>query len=223
MNRITGLTTAIVAASLLALACGTKTGDKVLVQAQIPGTYTEGEVALLAERGNYLDADVTTGGIKYRFLFDANAVCREVVTDGATVRYSQYGPFGRVGRGEQHCDPVGILSLDQWRNRRGRRPGPVPVPRAQATYHVFYRDDDLIFARGRFPLASELGIAGGQDIVGVFPNVEICQGVLEKDVASMEYRDGGKQVLSLVADDGLCPFQGLALPVPEVDESAADD
>lgn len=217
----TRLTAAMVAAAaLLALACETKTGDQVLVQAQIPGTYTAGVVALLGERAGYLDANVTTGGIEYRFLFEATDVCRAMLTDGATIRYSQHGPLGSVRSGEQRCDPVGVLSLVEWRNRRPRRPGPVPIPRAQATYKVFHRDDDLVFARGRFPLVGELGFAGGQDTVGVFPNVEICQGVMEKTVASMEFRDGGQVALSLVAADGLCPFQGIALPIPEARATA---
>jgi hypothetical protein len=223
VTRRTRFTYFAAASAAAALACETSTGDKVLVQSQIPGTYTEGRVSQVGERGDYLDANVSTGGIEYRFLFPADDVCRSIVTDGATVRYTQLGPFGRVSSGDQRCDPIGVLSLVPWRNRRGRSAGPVPVPRAQATYEVFYRDADLVFARGRFPLVSQLGISGGRDSVAVFPNLEICQGVLAKSVASMEFRDGGKVVLALVAANGLCPFQGIALPISRADESTGSE
>ena len=71
---------------------------------------------------------------------------------------------------------MGVASLAAWRDRLPRRVGP-PVPRALANYSLLQEDPELIFLRGRFPLASRVNIPGGYDIVAVLPNTGVVRGI----------------------------------------------
>lgn len=172
------------------------------------------KVRLLAERdGRYLDVAVDTRRSALRFFFPANETCREVVSGSGQASYASYGPYGRLRRGDQHCDPVGLLALPAWQDRRPRQTsgGRSPVPRDTAEYEIVYTDEDVFFARGRFQLAAMVGWAGGYDTLAVFPNLPECEGLLEKGRATMEYRDAGKQPLVLVDAGQRCPFLGFAM------------
>jgi hypothetical protein len=207
--------------SILCLMLGAGcTADQFLVQAGIPGTSTPARATLIAERAGYIDAVLETGGTAYRFLFPDNDECRSLLEEEAELRYAHLGPLGRVTREEQRCDPVGLLSLAEWRDRRPRRESPAAIPREQATFEVYYSDDELVFARGRFPLAFEIGWAGGVDTIGVFPNREPCASILAEGVASMEFRPAGKRTFSLVTDSGLCPIEGFVLESARREESS---
>jgi len=87
------------------------------------------------------------------------------------------------------------------------------VPRAQATFRTLYEDEDVVLLRGRFPLASRIGWSRGDDSVVVVGNVERCRGPVEKGVASMEYRQAGRNTLTLVGVGGLCRIEGLIQPL----------
>ncbi len=172
-------------------------------------------VRLLAERdGRYLDVAVETRRSALRFFFPANETCREVVSGPGEASYASYGPYGRLRRGDQYCDPVGLLALPAWQQRRPRQTsgGGSPVPRDTAVYQIVYTDEDVFFARGRFQLAAMIGWTGGYDTLAVFPNLPECEGLLEKGRASMEYRDAGVQPLVLLDGRQRCPFLGFAMP-----------
>ena len=193
----------------LVVAC---TPGQVLVQAGIPGTYTRATLSELRERADYLDAVVETAGYRFRFFFPRSEECRETLVEGSALQYAHLGSLGRVRRGDSHCDPIGILSLAQWRDR-GPRQIRRPVPRAQAKFEVFYRDEDLALARGRFPLAGEIRWTGGLDTVGVIPIDPDCESILSAGVASMQFRVAGKDPFVLVGEERFCTMLGFARPV----------
>jgi hypothetical protein len=84
------------------------------------------------------------------------------------------------------------------------------VPRAQASLREeLYRDDELVLVKGRFPLASYVGWSGGSSTIAVLPVGGVCEAPIRDGVASLEYRDSGDRVLSLVTSDGLCSLIGL--------------
>lgn len=178
-------------------------------------TQVPAQVKLLAERhGRYLDATVDTRRSALRFFFPTDETCRAVVMGSGDATYSSQGPYGRLHRGGQFCDPVGLLALVAWQSRRPRATsrGGSPVPRDTAHYEIVYSDEDLFMARGRFQLAGMVGWAGGYDTIAVFPNVPECEGLLNRGRASMEYRDAGKQPLVLLDNRQRCPFLGFAMP-----------
>ncbi len=201
--------------SLAALGCGARGGTAASEAAAALGlpTPVAARVALLAERdGRYLDATVDTQRSNLRFFFPTDETCRRVVTGAAGATYTSTGPYGRLQRGGESCDPVGLLALAAWQNRRPRPSTSTPIPRDTATYEIVYSDEDVFFARGRFPLAGLIGWAGGYDTLAVFPNAPECEGLLSRGRASMEFRPTGKQPLVLLHDRQRCSFLGFALP-----------
>lgn len=204
--------------SLASLACTT---DEFLSQARIPGSQTHAIVTLLAERGDYLDTQVETGTKTYRFFLPDSEECRALVDAKMGVDYQQLGVFGRLTSGEFRCDPIGVLSLRAWRDQRpqsGNRRE--TIPRAQANWKEIYRDADMVILRGRFPLVSYIGISGGADTLVAVPIEPLCNSVVDKGVGSMEFRVSGKNVLSLVAPDGLCPVLGVIRVTGETQAAA---
>jgi hypothetical protein len=141
----------------------------------------------------------------------------DLSVSGAVTRsidYVERGIGGRFVRGDDSCDAVGFGSPMIDRARRGR-PGSLrtaPIPREQATFRVIFEDEEVILARGRFPLARALGWTGSGDSIAVFPNTELCRVPLERGVASMEFRASGRYTLTLVSSGGQCPFEGLIQP-----------
>ena len=126
------------------------------------------------------------------------------------MRYRNLANFGRIEVGEFSCDPVGVLSLAAWRDRGPRPQTRAAIPRDQAVYEVYYRDDELALARGRFRLTGLIGIPGGIDYVAAIPNNEECAGILEQKVASIEFRVKGNRPFVLLGKRGPCPIQGFA-------------
>jgi hypothetical protein len=168
-------------------------------------------VKVLADRADYVDVVVSGERFEYRFLLPPTDDCRAIAA-ADDARYTNWGVLGTLRRDELRCEPVGILSLEKWRDRRPRSKGP-PVPREQAVYDVFYRDDELALARGRFVLAGKIGFSGGVDSVAVIPNTDECRGVLSRRVSSMEFRPAGPNPLVLIDGDGRCPLLGIARPL----------
>lgn len=205
----------LVVAPILVAACTTAEFKR---QAAIPGTSTGGGIEFHGERDQYLDVTVTTGGTSYRFFLPKSEECRAVVdlgTGGEAVRYRNLGPFGRIEVGEHQCDAVGILSLVAWRNRGPRPQTRAAIPRDQATYETYYRDDEMALARGRFRLTAMIGIPGGVDYVAAIPNEERCQKVIDSTVASIEYRSSGPMPFVLLGGSRPCPVLGFAQVQPD--------
>lgn len=147
------------------------------------------------------------------FLFPDSEVCRRVLVSEADVSYAPTGLLGTVHAGEDACQAAGIANLVEWRDRRPR--GPLPrqaIPRAQASYRILGQDEAVAFALGRFPLAWRVGWSAGDRVVALLPRSPECDPLIAQGVASLEFRPAGPNALALVAERGLCPLQGLALP-----------
>jgi len=114
-------------ACCIALACTT---DELVVQSGIPGARAAATVELNAERGDWLDVTSRAGGRETRFFVPNDEACRSLFVGEQAVTYSNSGGrFGGFQSGDQRCDPVGVLSLVQWRDRRPRRQSASVIPR----------------------------------------------------------------------------------------------
>jgi hypothetical protein len=199
--------------ALLAAGCSTEVKDEILMQTALPGVPTSASLSLVKERGDYLDVVMESGMRQYRFFLPDEEACRALLVGGQAVTYVNVGPFGQLRTEDAACNPVGILSLTQWRNRRPRREISSMIPRSRAELReVVYADDDLTLVRGRFLLASDIGFVGGQDVIAVIPQVEECQGLGK--TASMEFRHAGKQPYTLINGRQICPILGFVQVPP---------
>jgi hypothetical protein len=181
------------------------------------------------ERGDYLDVALVGGGggeyaggrvarrgLALRFFFPREPTCQGVLVPETDVEYVEGGPLGRVRSANGECEPVGIASLKAWRDRRPRPPQDrLRIPRSQAVFKPLYRDEQLVLVRGRFPLANRIGWVGGDDTIAAIPRRPECENVLERGVASLEYRVVGEDPLRLIEDKGYCPIIGLIYPPAE--------
>jgi hypothetical protein len=173
-------------------------------------------VAKVKPRGGYLDVELHGDGFAMRSWLPASELCQRVVTGEATVRYSSSSSYGSFIRGDDSCDAIGIASLREWRNRRPRQTSRV-IPSGRASYRVAYRDEELTFLRGTFPLVGLLGFAGMGDSITVVPNTAECQGPIGRDTSTVQYFHGGKNVLTLTSSEGLCNIVGLIRPLAGAD------
>ncbi|RIL08054.1 MAG: hypothetical protein DCC71_00965 [Proteobacteria bacterium] len=186
----------------------------------VPWVGVAFDVARADVRGRYLDVELHGQGTTLRAFLPASEECAAVATPETTVRFEAAGALGRLERaGAGSCTLAGIGSLEDWRGRGPRGVTESPVPRAQAEYDLVYRDADVALLRGRFPLVGELGWTGASDTIAVVPTDASCAAILERDVASMEYRPAGGNVLTLVSGDGLCRIEGLIRPLAWAGES----
>jgi hypothetical protein len=185
------------------------------MQTGLPGAHVPASLDLLAERGDWLDVNVDAGGKRYRFLLPDSEDCRAMFTSEQEVRYANSGAFGTLQSGDASCDPVGILSLEAWRDRRPRRITASVIPRDRADLRQrVYVDEEVAFVRGRFRLAGEIGFVGGADCIAVLPNVPECQELAVPGSASMEFRPAGSRPFTLIDHGRLCPVLGFAQPPP---------
>ena len=188
--------------------------------ASVPGTSPSYEVSSAESRGPYLEAllewtsslAAVSSDAKITLLFPASDACGSILVPGTAVDYLPAGMTGTVRVGERSCASVGIARLREWRDRRPRPRTAQVIPRAQASYRIVSEADGYALVRGRFPLAGLLGWAGGEDTLALVPRSDVCAPVLERGVASMEYRASGRLVLTLVGNAGQCPLHGFARP-----------
>ena len=193
----------------------------VVEQIGIPGLRTPATVTGVVERDIYLDVLLDSAYWSMRYFFPTSELCRRILVDQASVTYVSLGPWGEVQNDEkERCVPAGIDSLRAWRNRKPRPRTGSPIPRRQASFRVVHRDDELVFARGFFPLASAIGWTGGNDTIAVIPNTPPCQPLIESGTASMEFRPAGPEPFRLVSDQGVCPLVGFIQPLSTVGEPA---
>jgi len=198
------------------LACST---EEIVMNTGVPGVAVRADIEVLAERGDYLDAVVRTGGRTYRFFFPNRDDCRALLAD-PEARFRLDGIAATVRTESALCDAVGILSLRAWRDRQGRAARQRDtagtrslVTRDRIEYQVFYRDPDLFLARGRFRLAAEIGWPVGVDTVAAFPSSEECAGVRENVRGTMEFRETGPEPFTVLDGSTLCPVLGFAQPL----------
>jgi hypothetical protein len=201
------------AAGCLALACTT---DEIVVQSGIPGARAAAAVELNAERGDWLDVTSQAGGRETRFFVPNDEACRSLFVGEQAVTYSNSGGrFGGFQAGDQTCEPVGVLSLVQWRDRRPRRQTTSVIPRSRAELRErVYSDEALVLVRGRFPLAAQVDITGTSDLIAVIPYTPECEGLEVPGDSSMEFRPVGRQPFTLVNGRQLCPLLGFVLVPP---------
>jgi hypothetical protein len=162
--------------------------------------------------GGYLLASIRDERGELRFFFPDTPECAQVIVAEASVSYRPAGALGRVSRGDLNCDPVGIASLVEWRDRRARvtRPsGSSALPRELARFRVVYSDDDVIFVRGRFLIAREIRWIG-DDTIAMLP--ARCRALAESGSATVEFRAIGR-VPFRFAGSVDCPILGFARPI----------
>ena len=70
----------------------------------------------------------------------------------------------------------------------------------------------VLLLRGRFPLASRIGIPAGYDLVALVPNDAPCRAAAERGETSIEYRSAGPEPFRLLAGDDACVVTGFAIP-----------
>jgi hypothetical protein len=195
------------------LACS---ADRIVVDSGLPGLSAAAVVVVLAERHDYLDTSVETGGTSYRFFFPRTETCRALIAD-PSVRFRLDGVLATLQNDDASCDAAGVLSLREWRSRQGRTArqqggNRSPITRDRIEYRVVYDDEDLWMALGRFRLAGEIGWPGGVDTLAIFPNSEACAGLKDKVRASMEFREAGEP-FTVIDGSTLCPVLGFARPL----------
>jgi len=192
---------------VIALGCA-----RAAIETGVPGVPVEARFEVLAERFDYIDANVAVGGQHYRFFFPRSETCRAVLAS-EEARFRLAGVLGTAETSADSCPALGILSLQAWRDRAGRaargRTGGSPVPSDRIEYRVIFSDEDLFLARGRFRLASEIGWTGGVDTIAVFPNDAACQGVRERTRGTMEFRRAGSTPFSVPTGSQRCPLLGF--------------
>ena len=206
------------------LAAGCTTSQRW--QLGLPGTSSDLTVTRVERRGELLDVWLQREELALRSFVPASPVCSELLQPERTVTWSQGGsgtfhPSSgdaeprSSGDAELRCRAAGIGSLEEWRDRLRATPGLEDsiVPSAQADYRIVYRDEDVAFLRGRFPLAGQLGWTSLGDTIAVVPTgPEACADVLEREVGTMEYFARGTPVLALMGSDARCPIVGLVRP-----------
>ena len=199
------------------LACaGAKQVGKGVARELNPFSSTDANVNAVAQIGPYLLVELRGAGANLSLFAPATPACASVLRPEAAIRYEKYGIFGRLSRDEETCAANGAASLAAWRDRTYRRRGTV-VPRAHAQFTTLFEGPQLVLLRGRFPLAGRVGIPAGYDLVAMVPNNALCRPVVERGVASLEYREAGPMPFSLVTDNGPCPVLGFAEP-PQADD-----
>jgi hypothetical protein len=129
----------------------------------LSGSYVVGSTV----RGPFIDATLATSNGEWRFLFPPTETCVAMLRSEAPVTYSSRGSFGRVVSPDASvCHPVGVGTLDRW--RRSRQPGEM-TPSSPANWTIIHEDPEVFLLRGRFPVASRLGLANTFDVVAMVP------------------------------------------------------
>jgi hypothetical protein len=177
-----------------------------------PFASTDLIVRSIDVRGPYLAAEVAGRQEQLVFLAPATGVCAQVLEPEAGLRYAKHGVFGRFTRDGQVCDPTGVASLEAWRDRQPRPRTQSIVPRATARFAAFAEEPRWILVRGRFPLASKIGIPAGYDLVAMLPNDDVCRSIAARGEASLEFRLAGRDPYRLLAGDRACVVAGFAMP-----------
>jgi hypothetical protein len=104
------------------------------------------------------------------------------------------------------CEPVGIGTLHRW--RRSRQEGEM-APSSPARWTILHEDSEVFLLRGRFPVASRVGIANTFDVVAMVANDDVCAPIARSGQATLVFRTTGRRVLEL----GRCPVLAVATPL----------
>jgi hypothetical protein len=180
-----------------------------------PGRSSDYTLSNVTPRGPYVEATISAGGEVLRFFFDASdESCRQLLVPDARVQYIEFGTLGQLRGNDLTCQPIGIASLAAWTSRVPRPRNTGPRPSAPVHFREFYRDAQLVFVRGEFPLAGLVGWPGGRDTVAVLPRNEACQAPSQAQSGTMYYSPTASDPLWLGSDSQRCPILGLVEPRP---------
>lgn len=177
-----------------------------------PFGATDLSVHAVSVQGPYLLAEVRGRKEQLRLLAPITPACTAVLQPEARVRYRKSGVFGRLTRDDEICDPVGVASLQEWRDRQPRRRSAQLVPRATARFAPLAETETHLLVRGRFPLASRVNIPAGFDLVALLPANEVCRAVVARGQGSIEFRPAGRDPFRLLAGSDACVVEGFAMP-----------
>ena len=167
-------------------------------------------VADATVRGPFIDATFATSNGEWRFFFPRTETCAAMLRPEAPITYSSGGSFGRVRSPDGAvCDPVGAGTLHRW--RRTRQPGEM-APSSTARWTIIHEDPQVFLLRGRFPVASRLGLANTFDVIAMVPNDDVCGPIARSGTATLVFRTSGRRVLAL----GRCPVLGVSAPLQEM-------
>jgi hypothetical protein len=83
------------------------------------------------------------------------------------------------------------------------------APSSPARWSILHKDAQVYLLRGRFPVASRLGVANTFDVVVMVANDDVCKPVAESGEATLVFRQSGSRVLDL----GQCPVIAVATPL----------
>jgi len=181
----------------------------VLALALVGGCATtkHSSVAEVARRGNYFDASFATASGVWRFLFPASPDCAAVLRPEAPVIYNPGGMWGSFHSPDGAvCDPAGISNLEKRRRSRVEGEG---RPSSPARWEIVHQDKEVFLLRGRFALASRIGVAGTHDVVAMVANDDTCRPVAESGAATLVFRSAGRPAFQL----GRCPVLAFARPL----------
>lgn len=175
---------------------------------------TDVDVAAVSALGPYLLVEVSGRREQLRLMTPTSAPCTAIARPGARIRYRKSGVFGRLESDGEHCDAVGVASLEAWRNRQPRRrSGRQLVPRATARFVPAAETERSLLVRGRFPLASRVHIPAGFDLVAMLPANAPCRRARDRGLGSLEFRPAGRDPFRLVVDGDECVIEGFATPI----------
>lgn len=206
-----------IACLLLALALGCESarnfaGDAAYVLNPFAGT--ELGVHAVSPLGPYLLVEVSGRREQLRLLLPASPACTAIAQPEARVRYQKHGVFGRLERDDERCDAVGVASLEAWRNRQPRaRSKRQVVPRSTARFTPVAETDQYLLVRGRFALASRVGIPAGFDLVAILPANPVCRTARDRAQGSLEFRPAGRDPFRIMVGSDPCVVEGFATPI----------
>jgi hypothetical protein len=166
-------------------------------------------------RGEYWEVDLGAVASGYRGYLPDTQPCSSLLdTNADEVEFSRLGIFGTLSRGQLSCPLTGTASLPQYRDDRGGSRATRPK-RLTARFKLSYEDDDVLMARGLFPMVGLLGIRTADDIIAVAPATDECRTILSRGEALMSYRSRGAPVLVLTVSGVDCGLTGVIIPQRE--------
>jgi len=172
-------------------------------------------VRTVAPLGPYLLFDIEGRREQLRLVAADSPVCRQVLQSEARLRYQKSGVFGRLHRADgEFCDAIGVVSLQAWRDRQPRRrTGRSIIPRGTARFALTGEAENRLLTRGRFPLASQVHIPAGFDLVAILPANPPCRTIAARGQGSIEFRVAGPDPFRLLVGSDACVIEGFAMPV----------
>jgi hypothetical protein len=180
--------------------------------------FASTRVALLSvdRLGPYLSVGIRDRGADLTFYAPAaEEACAQLLRPEATLTWRRHGNFGRFEDEDLRCEAIGVGSLAAWRDRRPRdRRDASAVPRAAVAFREIGREAEVVLVRGRFPLASRVGVPSGFDLVAFLPRTDACAPLVARGVGTMEFRAAGRDAIRLVGSAGApCSVLGFAMPL----------